>query len=111
MKGIDNLRSMHIREKKLHTIRAGTRFNAGDMASLRVWLDKPYRSKQIEFAQVSILQAIPIYIADGVIVIDGNHYTNRELLAKNDGLELADFYGWFQKPLDGQIIIWGNVNY
>lgn len=34
---------------KGHTIRAGNRFKVGDMASLRVWSDKPYRSKQVEF--------------------------------------------------------------
>lgn len=114
-KGDEYLKAMHATGKKLHTIRAGTRFNPGDMASLRVWSDKPYRSKQIEFAQVEIKQTIPVNISfrsgEMKIMIDGNIYTNRELLAKNDGLELPDFYGWFQKPMTGQIICWGNVKY
>lgn len=101
--------------KKLHTLRAGSRWKAGDMASLRVWSDKPYRSKQIEFAQVQVKSVYPvdIYFTGGEmrVMIDGNIYNNRDILAKNDGLELADFIGWFQKPMDGQMICWGNVKY
>lgn len=102
-------------DKKLHTIRAGSRWQAGDMASLRVWSDKPYRSKQIEFAQVEVKRVYPvdIYFTGGEmrVMIDGNIHNNRELIAKNDGLELGDFYGWFQKPMDGQIICWGDPRY
>ena len=40
--------------KKLHTIRAGKRHKEGDRVSLRFWIDKPYRSSQVEFAIVRI---------------------------------------------------------
>lgn len=101
--------------RKLHTIRTGNRFKAGDMASLKVWTGRPYWTSPIEFAQVEIKQTIPINIdfhaGEMRVMIDGNIHNNRELLAKNDGLELADFYGWFKKPMDGQIICWQPVNY
>lgn len=120
--------------QKHHTIRTGSRFKPGDMASLRVWSDKPYRSKQIEFAQVEVKKTALIEInnrfggASFEVVIDGKiygqlHYGNDKdqnkngliLLAKNDGLELDDFVSWFEihpkktgLRFTGQFIFWSD---
>lgn len=104
--------------QKHHTIRAGNRFKPGQMASLRVWSDKPYRSKQVEFAQVEVKKVWPV-----TITITGAYdsiYTGDALLptcvvAKNDGLECDDFVRWFsvhpkrtKQVFHGQIICWND---
>jgi hypothetical protein len=115
--------------RKHHTIRAGSRFKPGDMASLRVWSDKPYRSKQIEFAQVEVKKVWDVEIIqneeDWVFKINGkqlgwgipdfNIDQFIEELAKNDGLTTADFLNWFsmhpkkeQQTFTGQIICWSD---
>jgi len=109
---------------KGHTIRSGSRWKAGDMASLRVWSDKPYRSKQLEFAQVEVKKVwgIEIVISHtwwSFRINDKFYCGNVEAIAKNDGLELQDFIDWFTihpKSIDrefkGQIICWSNdINY
>lgn len=123
---------------KYHTIRVGNRWKAGDIASLRVWSGAPYRSKQIEFAQVEIKKTWDIEInnrfgsASFEIVIDGKifgqlHYGNDKdinesgiiKLANNDGLHLSDFVAWFELHRNkgglrfkGQIICWDdNIHY
>lgn len=104
--------------QKHHTIRAGNRFKPGDIVSLRVWSDKPYRSKQIEFAQVEIKKTwtIEIAIKNGgmTTIINGDeHLFVIDELAKNDGLSLADFFDLFNihpkkkgEVFRGQIICW-----
>jgi len=118
--------------QKHHTIRAGSRWKAGDMASLRIWSGKPYQSKQIEFAQVEVKRVWSIEInnrfgaASFEVVINGTiygqlHFGNDKdqneagliTLAKNDGLELQDFVDWFEihpkkkeAVFKGQVICW-----
>lgn len=109
---------------KIHTIRAGSRFKAGDSVSLRVWSDKPYRSKQIAIApDIVIPRVAEIYInCFGSIFIDGKQYCDiyqpsakLELLAKNDGLTMTDFRDWFvpyilgSQEILGQIIFFTNA--
>jgi hypothetical protein len=111
---------------KHHTIRAGHRWKAGDMASLRVWADKPYWSKQIEFAQVEIKKVwnFEIYhiVKDNDLFLFINNkdffsftdydinaidfatdleHTHLKKLAQNDGLTIPDFVSWFglDKPI------------
>jgi hypothetical protein len=134
LKGEDYLKAVAIKELKPHTIRPGSRFKPGDMVSLRVWSGAPYRSKQIEFAQVEVKRTWSIEInnrfgaASFEGVIDGKifaqlHYGNdRDLnkdglikLAANDGLELEDFVDWFaihpkkkEQVFKGQIICWSD---
>lgn len=115
---------------KSHTIRAGSRFKPGDMASLRVWTGLPYRSKQIEFAQVEVKKTWEIIIhkiANTLVwnvegVGSGNFDSlspSIKIIAGNDGLEVQDFIEWFaihpKKKDDGfrgQIICWSpNINY
>lgn len=99
---------------KGHTIRAGSRFKPGDMVSLRVWSDKPRRSKQIEFAQVEVKKVWEIEI-NAFWFIDGRIMEHNQVveLAKNDGLAYEDFVNWFKihpkknsDGFQGQIICW-----
>lgn len=115
--------NIHNHKPKHHTIRAGHRWKAGDKASLRVWKDKPYRSKQIEFAEVEIKKVWDFEIKPHKYGFDVllNHLWfagELQLIAKNDGLEYGDFISWFgldkekTKPFVGQIICWSDeVNY
>lgn len=107
-----------IKEGKYHTIRVGKRFKEGELFSPRVWSEKPYKSPQIIIApDVRIVKTIDIGLR-----IRGDFkefYCNDEdltgtslsLIAKNDGLELNDFFNWFTKPFDGQIICWQDCGY
>lgn len=101
---------------KHHTIRAGNRFKPGDMVSLRVWSDKPYRSKQIEFAQVEIKKTWDIEINE-FWFINGEMLEHEKVidLAANDGLTYFDFISWFnihpkkkEQAFKGQIISWND---
>lgn len=117
-------------QSKHHTIRVGNRFKPGDMVSLRVWSDKPYRSKQIEFAQVEVKRtwSFNIHIVGDDLIWQvpgsgsGSFDTKSEslkIIAFNDGLEIRDFIDWFTihpkakgQAFTGQIICWGNsINY
>ena len=116
--------------RKHHTIRASNRFKPGDMASLRVWSGLPYRSKQIEFAQVEVKKTwgFNIHIVGDDLMWQvpgsgsGSFDTKSEslkIIASNDGLEIRDFIDWFTihpkaigQAFTGQIITWSpNINY
>lgn len=122
--------NIHQHQPKHHTIRAGARFKPGDMASLRVWSDKPYRSKQIEFAQVEVKKVwnFNIHVVGDDLVWQvpgsgsGSFDTKSEslkIIASNDGLEIRDFLDWFTihpkvkgQAFTGQIICWnGDIEY
>ena len=103
---------------KGHTIRKGKRFKAGDMASLKVWTGKPYRSKQFEFALVEVKKTwdIEIAIEIGAIRINDGEWifdeTVLKRLSRNDGLSYDDFKAWFPNHFKGQIICWNeSINY
>jgi len=108
---------------KGHTIRGGNRWKAGDMFSPRVWVGKPYYSKQVEFMppiKVVATYQIKIQYTDSrkslVIWLDNNLIQMISLssidnmlqlpVAHNDGLLPADFKGWFPKAFEGQLICW-----
>lgn len=109
------------------TIRAGERFKPGDMVSLRVWSDKPYRSKQIEFAQVLILKTHKFIIHQvgntiywQISGVGGGIFCLRSdglrIIAINDGLSIEDFISWFAihpkkkgAEFSGQIICWNDA--
>lgn len=104
--------------KKFHTIRKGNRFKVGEIVSLRTWEDKPYRSKQQEFARPTVkkIWTFKIFRSPNFILyeIAGEAVTLAKLkrIAENDGLELEDFQNWFDKDFIGQIICWTeNINY
>lgn len=127
---IDTLRGYDCSFLKHHTIRAGSRFKPGNTVSLRVWSDKPYRSKQIEFAQVEVKKTwgFNIHVVGDDLMWQvpgsgsGSFDTKSEslkIIASNDGLEIRDFIDWFTihpkakgQAFTGQIICWGNsINY
>jgi hypothetical protein len=107
---------------KHHTIRASSRWKAGDMFSARVWSGLPYRSKQVEFAQIEVKEVIPVKIEwrDTQMIISTPSkmpgYDSMLCLgdvAENDGLSIEDFRAWFavhpkakQQVFIGQIISW-----
>lgn len=73
--------------------------------SLRYWSDKPYRSKQVEFACLDKdsgvgVQKLLFGINDLLYPIAGEGIwlrgLNLENLAKNDGLSIDDFKDWFK---------------
>lgn len=119
--------------EKHHTIRAGKRWKIGDKFSPRVWSDKPYASKQIQFYHPIEIKKLWNFELDfnGVPIINGVYWFDEHTkdvgkyiyadLAKNDGLSEEDFYYWFgmhpkknkdDKSFDGQILCWNEkVNY
>lgn len=120
--GFDINENIHQHQPKHHTIRGGSRWQVGDMASLRIWSDKPYRSKQIEFAQVEVKKVWSIEInvtqTSPVIQIENKllTYEAGKELASNDGLSLTDFISWFNihpkkkgASFTGQIICWSDA--
>jgi hypothetical protein len=108
---------------KHHTIRAGKRWKDGDVASIRIWSDQPYRSKQIPIAPDVKIKVINVEIdIVGFILLDGkssgpwigNTSGQTKEIAQNDGLSCADFNNWFTLihplPFSGQILIWNDKN-
>lgn len=111
-------------DPKGHTIRAGSRWKAGDIFKPVIWgtdinpksgRSGPYHSKQIQLAPaIEIKKVWDITITteddDGehdwsYITLNGEHYTcyqeeyldNKiKQLIKNDGLNVDDFYDWFK---------------
>ena len=105
---------------KLHTIRAGNRFKAGELFSPRVWSGKPYTTKQIIIApDVRIKKVFDIEIyPTNEVMINGKFFCsfgseNWLNLCLNDGLSSEDMRNWFNKlPFKGQVICWSDsVNY
>lgn len=106
--------------RKLHTIRDNAKgyFRDGDMASLRWWSGKPYRSGQVEFKQVRLgIQPVRIvYCSNGVrAFVDGKKIWAEDLMAA-DGLDRSDFINWFFTPgkfeeFRGDILHFTNFRY
>lgn len=101
-------------DPKYHTIRAGSRFKAGDFMLPRIWTGKPYRSKQFQFApplkiesvwnfRMELEGGIKMFFLDDKFIF----VVEECKIARNDGFDqLLDFLAWFNKPFDGQIISW-----
>ena len=107
---------------KLHTIRANyplwakrfEQIERGEAClSIRQWMGKPYRSKQVEIARLAKedgigLQELTFYKEYRLsparytlenFEIDGKwHEGNTRMLAENDGLTLKDWEAWFGNP-------------
>ena len=117
-------------QPKHHTVRAGKHLKVGDTVSLRVWSDKPYRSKQIIIAPDQEIKKlwdieikkVPLRSNKSkgmyVVFIDGKAQTNEKEFMKlvaNDGLSFEDFCDWFELNnekkeihFEGQIICWND---
>lgn len=95
---------------KHHTIRGGKRWKTGDLASIRVWSGKPYRSPQITLAPDVSLTVRDIEIDDkGWFSVNGGPLMGQlRDISINDGLDPTDFRDWFANslPFSGQILIW-----
>ncbi len=115
-------------DHKYHTCRAGNHFKPGDMISIRVWSDMPYKSKQIRLLpDLSVAMTYDLQIKNRSIFIsdrelchipeDGSSILGHWQLSQlciNDGLSMDDFVKWFKFPkeFNGQIICWTDkVNY
>lgn len=102
--------------EKGHTIRMGRHFKANEELTLAVWSGTPYRSKQVKL-WTGAIRAIDIIIAKTSFL---KFYKEQEgkitslklpIVAKNDGLSLADFEAWFNLPVgehEAQILIWND---
>lgn len=95
---------------KLHTIRANymlwrkrfVEIDAGNaVLSVRQWMGKPYRSKQIEIARLTNTDGIGLqkleipYNSLEIVVIDESVSIDIRTLACNDGLNWEDWREWF----------------
>lgn len=106
---------------KSHTVRAGHRWNVGDMFSPRVWSGVPYNSPQIKIGpDIEVKKVWNFKVKDKAIFINEKRMTTTnvisviEKVAMNDGLSFSQFLAWFKYPkdFDGQIICWkDSVNY
>ena len=114
---------------KLHTIRANTelwrrraaKIDAGEMElSIRVWSGRPYRSQQVEVARLTQLHVQSIEAVMGAtdalprVWIDGQEVADVEQVARNEGLELADWVGLFLKRTnhyEGVVLQFGSFRY
>jgi len=132
-KGLETEHSSFCRanfEPKYHTIRAGKKWQVGDIIKPMVWAGKPYHKTKdglwkIQFAPNTVVQQVYDFETnkDGAMFINGNRLYYYGDLSKNDGLSPKDFLAWFQikydekhtnKPFSGQIICWADktkVNY
>jgi hypothetical protein len=103
-------------DPKYHTIRAGYRYNDGDLMDIRIWTGKPYRSKQAQIHVVSVkVTPFTMVSRDYAFIGKEERRVSEEglkIIAENDGLSYEDFLHWFNKPFQGQIICWNpNINY
>ena len=94
--------------EKIHTIRSNYELwekrikevQEGRTAlSIRQWTGKPYRSKQVEIARLTIEDGVGIQLLeltnDLSECIVGDHHHSYVTVAKNDGLHPADWLDWF----------------
>lgn len=101
---------------KLHTIRRGKRWKAGDYANLKVWSGAPYRSKPIIIVpEAKIMKVYDFWKNGNLIRINKKRLIRSKLfmLAQNDGLSVTDMMDWFNVPtFEGQVLCFDeNVKY
>jgi len=123
---INSISKTTITGTKLHTIRGGTRWKAGDKFSPRIWISRPYFPNFYEGKRIpsqlifapdqEVKKTWPFeatkeeYYLDGLPLIGKIELVNR--IAANDGLHWRELFDWFDKPMEGQVICWSEtVNY
>jgi len=117
---------------KNHMIISGNNWKVGDKFSPRVWIEKPYNSKQIilcedvEIKQIILCEDVEIKKIYKIRIwreslLNLRFYINGEIisapkikeLAENDGLLHRDLLDWFNVPVEknfeGQIICWSSA--
>jgi len=127
--------SQQIDMYKVHTIRSGNRWKAGDKIHFKAWTGKPYRSKHYQFAPVILCKSVQdikiTHVNKGwnirsiLVMVDNNFigtivindekvkFCDEKLktLINNDGLNTQDFVDWFPNDFKGQIIHWTDLKY
>ena len=110
---------------KLHTIRKGNRWKAGDLLHMAYGVRTPnynqFNKGIPELERVKSVQNISIkwYPGDDIhpngsitVGVDGKIIDNVNQLAINDGFDdLLCFMKWFSKDFTGQIIHWTDLKY
>lgn len=96
---------------KIHTIRASSRFKVGEKFEPKVWLDMPYKSKQIAFAPALEIKCLPTFEKVGNKIFINGDPKKPGKIAYNDGLTEQDFKCWFKDDFKGTVITWGNNPY
>lgn len=107
---------------KIHTIRKGRRWRAGNRIHFKQWTGAPYRSKTFCFAPTYTCASVqnvavepPTACSRGRLYIDGKELIQSEIeeLAINDGFDSADcFFKWFNEETDNlQLIHWTSKRY
>lgn len=104
---------------KLHTIRAGARWEPGDIIHFCINARTPNYFQFAPVVEVVSVQSIEIkWIANletgkGVTVcIDGEYHVDIAQLAQNDGFPSVEaFFNWFSEDFTGQIIHWTSLKY
>ena len=107
--------------RKRHTIRGNYEYwykvfeeiEAGDAClSVRQWIGKPYRSKQVELARLTCKDGIGLqkmefkkvdnsmlpYVYTGESAVP----VNESVMAENDGLDIQDWRDWFRGVEEGE---------
>jgi hypothetical protein len=95
--------------KKIHTIRSGNHFKAGDIVSIRCWSDKPYKSPQIKiWFDTAVIETKDFRKTGNNFFVDEHKLEDIGVakLAENDGLNDVDFLAWFDEDFQGQVIFW-----
>lgn len=82
-------------EKRIKEVQEGRA-----VLSIRQWMDKPYRSKQIEIARLTAaggvsIQKLEMFDLMRPVKVDGRLVDLMDL-AHNDGLSFSDWYYWFR---------------
>lgn len=109
---------------KLHTIRAGNRWEAGMDIHFAI---NPRSKNYFQFAPVIPCVSVQeieiihtgyspntpaVYIHNGKSLMNPLSYSEIETLAQNDGFDSVEqFFAWFNKDFKGQLIHWSNHTY
>lgn len=107
---------------KLHTIRAGNRWKAGDKIHMaygsRTKNYQQFNKGIPELERVKSTESISVKYLKGLLLpsvaINGHILTDSEIdtLAINDGFEgINDFFNWFNVDFQGQIIHFTDLRY
>lgn len=108
---------------KIHTIRSNYDLwnkrvkeinNGTAILSIRYWSDKPYKSKQVEFCQLTKIGIEKLKHPNNFVFASiENKQIDWGVVARNDGLSFEDFCEWFKvrqkKPM--AIIHFTNFRY
>lgn len=103
-----------LNKMKRTTIRSRKKVPApGDQIVFYNWSGLPYRSKWIVFATATVrsvrrfavrMYGVPTYCYVEPPIEIAISESELQRIAKDDGLNVSDFYEWFNKPFDGHII-------